>query len=219
LIDIKTNNDIFKNNIESISIKKNNLGYYNLYGLIWYELEINNVLTKVLCSIKSNNLIWNYNLCYEHNCNYIDACGGKSNVLLYRFLDSITAKILHKFTLENINTKDVIFEITILNGKKDDFMHYNIYDGLDNYIVKINVAGVKKEDIRIILEDDIIKVKTNPKKENMEDMEVMVEEFKPVKSECEIHLPNILSVDAELEDGVLILTVPKKSKGIKIDIK
>jgi HSP20 family protein len=98
-------------------------------------------------------------------------------------------------------------------------MNYNIYESVDNYMVKINVAGVKKEEIKIILEDGIVKVKTNPKLEENEEMETLLENFKPVKSECEIYLPNIESVEAKVEDGVLILTAPKISKGIKIEIQ
>jgi HSP20 family molecular chaperone IbpA len=193
------------------------MGNYVLYGLLWWEIQENGIPTKVLCSIKSDNLIWKYNISYEE-CQDVRDCIS-NNVPILRFINGISRKLLYNFTLENINTKDVLFELTILNGKKDEFMYYNIYEGLENYVVKINVAGVKKENIKITLEDDIIKVKAYPNKQDIEDMEVMVEEFKPVKSECEIHLPNILSVDAELEDGILILTVPKKSKGIKIDIK
>jgi len=127
--------------------------------------------------------------------------------------------MLYNFTFENINNyNDVIFELKILNGKKDEFMNYNIYEGTDNYIVKINVAGVKKEEIKVILEDGIVRVKTNPKIKEIEDMDIVVEDFKPIKSDCEIYLPNILSVEAKLEDGILILTAPKESKGIKIEI-
>ena len=50
-------------------------------------------------------------------------------------------------------------------------------------------------------------------------VETKIEMFEPVKSETEIYLPNIESVDAELKDGVLILTAPKVSKGVKIEIK
>jgi len=108
--------------------------------------------------------------------------------------------------------------LTILNDGKDGFMKYNIYEELNNYTVKINVAGVKKEDIRVVLENGIIKVKTNPKEEVNNDIETKIEMFKPVKGETEIYLPNIESVDAELKDGILILTAPKVSKGVKIEI-
>lgn len=209
----------YKNNFETLSIKKNNLGNYVLYGLIWLEMTVDDVPTKMLCSIKSDDLIWKYNINFEQNIDYTYIYGGYSKSPLYKFASSIVRKLLYNFTFENINSKDVMVEITVLNGKKDEFMYYNIYEGLDNYIVKINVAGVKREEIKIILEDEIVKVKINPKKEELEDMEIMCENFKPVKSECEIFLPNVLNVEAELKDGILILTAPKESKGVKIEIK
>ena len=131
----------------------------------------------------------------------------------------MTRQILYQFAFTNIMSDDVLVTLTILNNGKDGFMKYNIYEGLDNYTVKINVAGVKKEDIRVILEDGIVKVKTNPKEEVNEEMETTIEMFEPVKSETEIYLPNIESVDAELKDGILILTAPKVSKGVNIEIK
>lgn len=205
-------------NFETLSIKKNNLGFYNLYCLMWQKLLVDGVETKVLCSIKSDNLIWDMNTTYSQNYDYTKIYGGKG--LLGSYLSSITRDMLYNFTFKNIhNTNDVLFEMMILNGKKDEFMNYNVYEGLDNYVVKINVAGVKKEDVKIILEDGIIRVKTNPKVQEVEDMEVVVENFKPVKSECEIYLPNVESVEATMNDGILVLTVPKISKGVKIEIK
>jgi HSP20 family protein len=207
-----------QNKFESISIKKNNLGNYVLYGLIWWEFNQDNVKTKALCSVKSDNLIWKPDIHYEQNSDYTYVRNGHGAVL-YSFLTSMTRKVLYNFTFENIFNQDVLVELTILNGKKDEYMTYNIYESVDNYLVKINVAGVKKEEIKIILEDGIVKVKTNPKLEENEEMETLLENFKPVKSECEIYLPNIESVQAKVEDGVLILTAPKISKGIKIEIE
>ena len=116
-------------------------------------------------------------------------------------------------------SNDVLVELTVLNDGKDGFMKYNIYEGLDNYIVKINVAGIKKDEIRVVLEDGIVKVKTNPKIEMIEDTDTKLEMFEPTKGDVEIYLPNIESVEAKLEDGILIITAPKVSKGIKIDIQ
>jgi len=209
----------YKNKFESLSIKKNNLGNYVLYGLLWYELKIDGILTKVLCSIKSNNLSWKYNFNYTQNTEWLNVKSGRGNIL-HNFLQSRTVEMLYNFTLTNINDYGTIFEITILNGKKDEYMNYTIYEGLESYTVKINVAGIKKDEITVLLEEGIINVKTNPKQQEIpNDVDIMIEDFKPIKSECEIYLPNILSIEAELKDGVLTLTAPKESKGIKIEIK
>lgn len=207
-----------KNKFESMSIKKNNSGNYNLYGLMWWEFEQNGKPIKSLVSIKSDNLIWDINTQVQQDCDYTYFRGGHGGVL-GNFLSGMTRKILYNFTFTNINSDDVLVYLTILNDGKDGFMKYNIYEGLDDYTVKINVAGVKKEEIRVVLEEGIIKVKTNPKVQEIEDVDVKLEMFEPIKSETEIYLPNIENVDAKLEDGILILIAPKVSKGIKIDIK
>lgn len=208
----------FKNNFESVSIKKNNLGNYVLYGLMWWEYKENGKSIKSLVSVKSDNLKWDVSINIDQNYNYADIYGGKGNCL-NGFLSSVTRKLLYNFSFTNIHTNDVLVTLTILNEGRDGFMKYNIYEGLDNYTVKINVAGVKKEEIRIILEEGIVKVKTNPKSQELEDVDIKLEMFEPIKSEIEIYLPNVESVDAKLEDGILILIAPKESKGIKINIK
>jgi HSP20 family molecular chaperone IbpA len=207
-----------KNNFESISIKKNNLGNYVLYGLMWWEFKENGKPMKSLVSVRSDNLRWKLNMTMESDYDYTYFKNGRGSTL-GSFLSGITRTLLYNFSFTNIYSNDVLVEFTVLNDGKDGFMKYNIYEGLDNYIVKINVAGVKKEEIRVILEDGIVKVKTNPKVKEMEDMEAVIETFEPVKSECEIYLPNVLSVEAKLEDGILILTAPKESKGVKIEIQ
>ena len=206
-----------KNNFESVSIKKNNLGNYVLYGLMWWEFTKDNKKSKALVSVKSDNLKWKYNFQISSDYDYAYFKSGNGGVL-GSFLSRMTRKVLYNFSFENILSEDVLVTLTILNDGEDGFMKYNIYEGLDDYTVKINVVGVKKEEIRVILEDRIIKVRTNPKVEELEDVDTKLEMFEPIKSETEIYLPNIERVEAKLEDGILILTAPKKSKGVKIDI-
>lgn len=55
--------------------------------------------------------------------------------------------------------------------------------------------------------------------ELVEDVDIKIEMFEPIKSDIEIYLPNVESVKAKLEDGILILTTPKESKGVKINIQ
>jgi len=207
-----------KSDLESFTVKKNSLGTYNLYGLMWWEFVENNKPKKTLVSIKSDNLVWDYNINININEDYTYIKNGNGYVL-GSFLSSITRQILHNFNFYNIKNDNVLITFTILNKGEDGSMKYNIYEGLENYIVKINVAGVKKDEIKVVLEEGIIKVRTNPKNQTIEDVDVKVEMFEPVKDEIEIYLPNIENVEATLEDGILILTAPKKSKGIKIEIK
>lgn len=208
-----------RTNIESISIKRVNKNQYRLYGLMWIEYTKNDNAEKSLVSFKSNNLKWKPNFSIQEECSRYQISGGYNNNVIFDVLDHISRKIFYNFTFENIHTDDVLVDFTILNKKGGDFMEYNIYETLDNYIVKINMAGVKKEDIRVILEDGIIKVKAKPNAKEVEDVETMLETFRPASGETEIYLPNIETVEAKLENGVLILTAPKVSKGVNIDIK
>lgn len=207
-----------KNNFESLTIKKNGADTYNLYGLMWWEFINNGKKTKSLVSVKSNNLMWDYKATIEENCEYTNVTGG-NGIIWGNFLTALTRKILYNFSFLNIMSNDVLVTLTILNEGEDGFMKYNIYEGLESYIIKINVAGVKREEIRVVLEDGIVKVRTSPKSEVIEDVDVKLEMFEPVKSDVEIYLPNVQNVEAKLEDGILILTAPKESKGVKIDIK
>lgn len=186
---------------------------------MWYEFAQNGKSVKSLVSVKSNNLKWVHNIEIRQNSSYSSATSGLSGATLYRFLTEITRQILYNFSFTNIHTEDVLFNLTILNEGSDEFMRYNIYEYLDSYVVKINVAGVKKEEMRITLEDGVIKVRANPKAEQLEDADTRLEMFKPTKGEIEIYLPNIESVEAKLEDGILVLTTPKMSKGTRIEIE
>jgi HSP20 family protein len=207
-----------KSQFESLTIKKTNADRYSLYGLMWWEFKENGKPVKSLVSVKSNNLVWDFNNRLEENYDRTYVRNGNGGIYA-SFITGLTRKILYNFSFTNINSDDVLVTLTVLNDGKDGFMKYNIYEGLESYIVKINVAGVKKEEIRVTLEDGIVKVRTNPKIQQVEDADTTVEMFEPVKGEVEIYLPNIESVEAKLEDGILILTAPKVSKGLKIEIK
>lgn len=199
-------------------IKKNGADTYNLYGLMWWEFQQNGKPTKSLVSIKSNNLKWKFNMDATGSSNYIYIRNGNGGIV-GSSLTNLTREILYNFTFENIMSNDILVELTVLNEGNDGFMKYNIYEGLDNYIVKVNVAGIKKDDIRVTLEDGVVKVRTFPKSQINEEVEARLEMFEPTNGEVEIYLPNIESVEAKLEDGILVLTAPKVSKGIKIDIQ
>lgn len=208
-----------KNEFESLSIKKNNLGNYVLYGLMWWEFKLDDKPMKSLVSVKSDNLKWNLNIKTSIDYDYTYFRGGRGGVL-GSFLSGMTRQLLYNFSFSNIlNDNDVLVTLTVLNDGKDGFMKYNIYERLDNFTVKINVAGVKKDEINVVLENGVIRVKTNPKTQSLEDVDTKLEMFEAIKGEVEIYLPNIESVEAKLEDGILVLTAPKVSKGVKIDIQ
>ena len=70
-----------KSDLESFTVKKNSLGTYNLYGLMWWEFVENNKSKKSLVSIKSDNLVWDYNINININEDYTYIKNGNGYVL------------------------------------------------------------------------------------------------------------------------------------------
>lgn len=205
---------------ESISIKKNLDNTYNLYALMNSEMTVNGKYANHLIGLKSKNLRFkedfdfSVDLSSETNYKYANNVRGQR---LCSFIDSITREVL--YNLKFSKQADILCEFEILN-KGEGIMNYNVFEGLDKYTVQVNVAGFTKEELSIVLEDGIIFVKTRPHDMMLrDDEECIAKNFEKCKSDCEIYLPNIESVDAELKDGILYLNVPKVSKGIKIEIK
>eukprot|EP00252_Welwitschia_mirabilis_P002480 TRINITY_DN12436_c0_g1_i1.p1 TRINITY_DN12436_c0_g1~~TRINITY_DN12436_c0_g1_i1.p1 ORF type:complete len:191 (-),score=22.66 TRINITY_DN12436_c0_g1_i1:63-635(-) len=85
----------------------------------------------------------------------------------------------------------------------------------DSHIIKLDVPGIKKEDIHIEYEEDVLTVKGEQKKEKAEKTDVWHrEERTNGKFIRRFRLPNanMEGVKAELKDGVLSFTVPKINK-------
>lgn len=194
---------------ESVSIKSNCNGLYNLYMLWWAESI--DQKEKSLISLKSYNVSFNTNI--EINRDYQDVVGGRG-VVLHRFLRNYEMLYNLQFT----KNMDILFEFQILN-KGDGIMNYNVFEGLENYTVQVNVAGFTRDELSIVLEDGVIRIRTKPiSKLNIEEDDCLTKNFDKYKSECEIYLPNVESVDAELKDGILYLNIPKVNKGVKIEL-
>lgn len=209
---------LYKNKNEEINKLKKDLELEKMKSLYWktwaWEYTQDDNKVKTLVSVKSENLVWEYNIHIMQDNDYIYNHGIRSMLI------NQTRQILYNFSFKNIfNNNDVLVNLTVLNDGKDGFMKYNIYEGLENYTVKVNVAGVKKEEIKVTLENEVIRVKTKPNVNEMEDMNTKVEMFEPIKGDIEIYLPNVETVDAKLEDGILTLIAPKQSKGVKIEIQ
>ncbi len=102
----------------------------------------------------------------------------------------------------------------------------DIYDSKDNVVVKADLPGLKKDDIEVLIQDNILTIKGEKKQER----EVKEEDY--IRSERfygsfhrSISLPSEVDgskVKAVFKDGVLELTLPKKEeakpKQIKIDV-
>lgn len=101
----------------------------------------------------------------------------------------------------------------------------DVYQTKDNVIIKSTIAGVKSEDLDITIANDMVTIKGERKKEE----DIRPEDF--FYQECywgpfsrSIILPvdiDVESVEADLHDGILTVTLPKaakaKTKKIKVN--
>ena len=102
----------------------------------------------------------------------------------------------------------------------------DVYDNKDNLVIKADLPGIKQNEINVSVEDDILTIKGEKKKET----EVKEDNFYRLERaygsfERSFTLPTNVDaskIKAAYKDGVLELTLPKKEetkpKQIKVDI-
>jgi len=103
----------------------------------------------------------------------------------------------------------------------------DIHDAKDNFLVKVDLPGLKKEDIDVSVEEDTLIIRGEKKRDNeiKEDNYYRSERF--YGTFCrQLTLPasvDSAKVEASYKDGVLKLVLPKKEeakpKQIKVDVK
>lgn len=99
-------------------------------------------------------------------------------------------------------------------------MTYNIFETPESFEVQVNVPGFTSDELTVLLEDGIVRVKARPKSvTNDDDREIILQNYEKQKQEVEFYVPNSESAEAELKNGILYITVPKKAKGMKVEIK
>ncbi|MFH1838256.1 MAG: Hsp20/alpha crystallin family protein [Candidatus Kuenenbacteria bacterium] len=109
--------------------------------------------------------------------------------------------------------------------EEDGQLSVDVYQTKDNIVIKSTIAGVKPEDIDISINNDMITIRGTRHQE----IEIDKDDF--FYQECywgnfsrSIILPvevKTEEISAELENGVLVITLPKatKSKAINIKVK
>lgn len=103
---------------------------------------------------------------------------------------------------------------------------FDVYEEKDNYIVKAELPGMKKEDINVSIQDGELLISGERKSETKEDgAEVYRAERYFGKFQRAVSLPATVSaqeVKAEYKDGILTVTLPKseeaKPKHIEIQV-
>jgi HSP20 family protein len=103
----------------------------------------------------------------------------------------------------------------------------DVYEDKAQYVIKAELPGVKREDVTLSLEEDVLTIKG----ERCYEKEEKQEGFLRVESaygafQRALRLPQSVKADAvnaEFKDGILKITLPKadtvKAREIKIDVK
>ncbi|HEX8547521.1 MAG TPA: Hsp20/alpha crystallin family protein [Cytophagaceae bacterium] len=96
----------------------------------------------------------------------------------------------------------------------------NLFETKDDYRVEVAVPGMSKEDFNVKLEEDYLIV-TGKKEEDKEekDKNYMRKEFSYSSFERSFYLPSKMvdheKIEAHYNDGILLVTVPKKEEAKK----
>ena len=123
-----------------------------------------------------------------------------------------------------------LFASTFANGGCSDVFNswvpaLDVYEDLDNLVVRAEVPGMKKEDINISLEKNVLTVSGERRNEKMsEGSETSREERFFGRFTRSITLPkqvNANAVKATYKDGILTVTLPKaeEAKPKQIEVK
>jgi len=103
----------------------------------------------------------------------------------------------------------------------------NVLETDNDYLIELSAPGFKKDDIKIKIENDILKISSNVENNNEEEKDGYYRrEFYKSSFERNFSLPkgiNKNEISASMEDGILNVTVPKmeetKLDNIEIEIK
>jgi HSP20 family protein len=95
----------------------------------------------------------------------------------------------------------------------------NIKETNENFQIELAVPGLKKEDIKIDLDQDVLTISSEQKEEKTEEKDNYTRrEFNYSSFSRSFYLPEIADTDkisAEYKDGVLNILIPKKESAIK----
>jgi len=95
----------------------------------------------------------------------------------------------------------------------------NIKETEENFQIELGIPGIKKEDIKIDLEDGILTISSEQKEEKTEEKDYYTRrEFNYSSFSRSFQLPDIVDTDkitASYKDGILNIVIPKKDSYIK----
>ena len=135
--------------------------------------------------------------------------------------------------LIKVNTVPSIFNRmdNIIDGFFNDYRHdqvrspkYNVIENEKEYVVAMEIPGFKKEDISIEHKDDILTI--SGKNDYSKNSEGYFNSFENLEINKSFYLPEDVetkTIDANLKNGILAITIPRKTpiktKAKKITVK
>lgn len=113
------------------------------------------------------------------------------------------------------------FDYSPLFGSKNNGGLSNILEKENEYLIEITAPGLKKEDIKIELDNDILRIFSNVE-DNKEDKgeDYYRREFYKSSFERSFTIPKIAdknAISATMTDGILIVEIPKLKEEKKPD--
>jgi HSP20 family protein len=129
-------------------------------------------------------------------------------------------------TIDRLFDDRVFGRENLLEPFEFDFAGFplDIYDEGENLVVKASIPGLKPEDLKVEVRDDILTISGETKEDTEEkDRNYHLREHRSTRYERSVMLPSAVKIDkaeALFENGKLILTLPRsgevKAKSIPI---
>ncbi len=95
----------------------------------------------------------------------------------------------------------------------EDPVPVNSYESEDAYLVQIPVAGVSGDALEVDLKDGILKIKVDQAEKDRESYKVLHRESEKHQFVQKLRIPKNADgngIEAHVEDGVLLISIPKK---------
>ena len=121
-------------------------------------------------------------------------------------------------TLKNLDSflDSLLNDSPVANNYGMNFPAVNIVESNDDYQLEFNVPGRKKDDFKITVDKNILTVSFEKKEESKdENKKTIKREFSTQSFKRSFTLDekiNADDIDAKYEDGLLLLTLPKKEE-------
>jgi HSP20 family protein len=121
-------------------------------------------------------------------------------------------------TLKNLDSflDSLLNDSPVANNYGMNFPKVNIVETNDDYQLELNVPGRKKDDFKITVDKNILTVSFEKKEEEKdENKKIIKREFVTQSFKRSFTLDekiNADEIDAKYEDGLLLLTLPKKEE-------